>query len=119
MAVDQTTFELTVIRDATYDDVAHDILSWTVTKDFTTISPVWVGVLTIRHRTTDAQLLSATVTAASATELKCTLLAADTAFALLVDDDEFGNHRYDIQMTRGVSNEVIGPYIAKIIKDVK
>jgi len=112
--LDPDTNLLTIIRDATYDGIAFPLLSWTTTKDFTT----WTGMFTIRHRDTDVILAQKAVVVASPTELTVQLDAADTDFNMLLYERDFGKHWYDIQMTTGVSNQVLGPYIVKIIQDI-
>ena len=74
------------------------VTTFAVTTNYTGYTPT----LTIRHRVTDAVLLSvATVVVTSATVLTITLTAANTAFALLVSDEEFGAHPFDIELVSG------------------
>lgn len=103
-----------LVRGDSYDGTANARLDFTVTKDFQT---GWTGVFTIRHRTTDAVLLSATAAATSSTSVLVTLDTDDTAFALLVSDDEFGPHPYDIQMVNSSSEITPVSGVAVIRKD--
>ena len=89
-----------VTRGDSYDGTANAKLSWPVAVDYTT---GWTGTLTVRHRTTNAVLLTKAVVVASAVLLECTLTVTDSAFALLTDDDEFGSHPYDVQLDDGTS----------------
>ncbi len=75
------------------------------------------GLMTIRHRITNAQLAQVAVTVTSATLLSVSLSSTDTAFPLLVSLTEFGPHPFDIQMTSGatVSTPVTG--VAVIRRD--
>lgn len=104
-----------ITRGDAYDGTANAALTWDVTKDYTS---GWTGTMTIRHRVTGASLMSATVTAASADQLTATLTTTNTAFALLVSDDEFGPHPYDVQMVNGSSEiSAVPKGIAIISKD--
>lgn len=104
-----------ITRGDAYDGTANAALTWDVTKDYTS---GWTGTMTIRHRVTGASLMTATVTAASATQLTASLTTTNTAFALLVSDEEFGPHPYDIQMVNGSSEiSAVPKGIAIISKD--
>jgi hypothetical protein len=103
-----------ITRGDSYDDLANSKLEWAVTKDFTS---GWTGTFTIRHRTTDSVLATASVTVADATTLKVTLTTSDTAFALLTSDDEFGPHPYDVEMVSGSNEQTIVTGVAVISKD--
>jgi hypothetical protein len=87
--------------------------SFTVSTDYTGYS----GLLTIRHRVTEAELMQVPVTVDSTTSLSVSLASTDTAFALLVALSEFGPHPFDVEMTNGtlVASPVSG--IAVIRKD--
>lgn len=93
-------------RGDSYDGIGNPKLTWTVAQDFTS---GWTGTMTIRHRTTGASLMSATVTAASSVLLEASLTTTDTAFALLVSDEEFGPHPYDVQMVKSTSQITVVP----------
>ena len=90
----------TIVRGDSYDGTANAKLAWTTTKSYTT---GWTGTFTVRHRITDAVLLTKEVEVTSSVLLNVTLTASDTAFALLVTNEEFGPHPYDIEMNDGTS----------------
>lgn len=100
---------LNLTRNDTYASIV-----FTVATDYTSYSS---GQLTIKHRTTDAELMQVAVTIASSTTITVALTAANTAFALLVSDSEFGPHPFDIEVikTGVVTTAVSG--IAVIRKD--
>lgn len=102
-----------VVRGDSYDGTANAALSWAVTKDFSGFT----GTMTIRHRITDAVLLSASVTVQSATELQVSLTTSDTAFALLTTDADFGPHPYDLEMVSGSSEQSAVRGVVVVSKD--
>lgn len=102
-----------IVRGDSYDGTANDKITWPVTKDFTG----WTGTMTIRHRITNTELLSVSVTVSSATLLSASLSIADTAFPLLVDNEEFGFHPYDVEMVNGSNEQTPIVGTAKIVKD--
>jgi hypothetical protein len=85
----------------------------TVTTDYTG----YTATFTIRHRVTNAVLLTKAATVDSSTQLSVALTTTDTAFALLVDATEFGPHPYDFRLVSG-SIEKTEPGIAIIKRDV-
>ncbi len=87
--------------------------SFTVTTDYTG----YTGLLTIRHRVTEAQLMQVAVTVTSATVLSVSLSSTDTAFPLLVSLTEFGPHPFDIQMTSGATVNTPVTGIAVVQRD--
>jgi len=104
-------------RGDSYDGVTggNAKLTWTVAGDY---QSGWTGTMTIRHRVTAAALAAVTVTASDATTLEATLTVSDTAFALLVTDDEFGPHPYDVEMDNATNQITVVPNgIAVIRKD--
>lgn len=102
-----------VTRGDSYDGTANAQLSFAVTKDYSG----WTGTMTVRHRVTDAVLLTASVTVESATELRVSLSTSDTAFALLTTDADFGPHPYDIEMVSGASEQSAIQGVMVIRKD--
>jgi hypothetical protein len=84
-----------------------------VTTDYTG----YAATFTIRHRVTDAVLLSVAGAVDSSTQLSVSLSTANTAFALLVDPTEFGPHPYDFRLVSG-SIEKTESGIAIIRRDV-
>lgn len=102
-----------ITRGDSYDGTANNKLAWTVAKDYTG----WTGTFTIRHRTTGASLCSATAVVTSSVLLNVTLAIADTAFSLLVTDDEFGPHPYDVEMVSGSNEQTAATGVAVIKKD--
>jgi hypothetical protein len=85
----------------------------TVTTDYTG----YTATFTIRHRVTNAVLLTKAATVDSSTQLSVSLTTTDTAFALLVDATEFGPHPYDFRLVSG-SIEKTEPGIAIVKRDV-
>jgi len=102
-----------VTRGDSYDGTANAQLSFAVSKDYSG----WTGTMTVRHRVTDAVLMTASVTVESATELRVSLLTSDTAFALLTTDADFGPHPYDIEMVSGASEQSAIQGVMVIRKD--
>ena len=102
-----------VTRGDSYDGTANAQLSFAVTKDYSG----WTGTITVRHRVTDAVLLTASVTVESATELRVSLSTSDTAFALLTTDADFGPHPYDIEMVSGASEQSAVQGVMVVRKD--
>jgi hypothetical protein len=88
-------------------------LTRAVTTDYTG----YTATFTIRHRITNAVLLTKSATVDSSTQLSVALTTTDTAFALLVDATEFGPHPYDFRLVSG-SIEKTEPGIAIIKRDV-
>src|SRR6056297_598631 len=83
-----------LVRGDSYDGVGNPVLSWTTTRDY---ASGWTGQFTIRHRVTGSVLVNKEMEIPSANSVRVSLTSTDTAFALLVSDDEFGPHPYDIQ----------------------
>lgn len=73
--------------------------SFTVANDYTG----YTGLLTIRHRTTDAELAQVAAVVTDATTIVATFTTTDTAFADLVAASEFGPHPFDIELTLGAT----------------
>jgi hypothetical protein len=88
-------------------------LTRAVTTDYTG----YTATFTIRHRVTNAVLLTKAATVDSSTQLSVALTTTDTAFALLVDATEFGPHPYDFRLVSG-SIEKTEPGIAIVKRDV-
>jgi hypothetical protein len=66
----------------------------------------FAGTFTVRHRITNAVLLTMTsVSVASPTALTLALTTSNTAFALLVSPSDFGPHPYDIEMVSGATRK--------------
>ena len=84
---------ITIIRNDTIS------FGFDVTTDFTG----YTGLLTIRHRVTDAELMQVAVTVSSDVLLSVSLSSTDTAFDALISLTEFGPHPFDIQMTSGAT----------------
>ena len=105
--------DIEIIRGDSYDNVAHDKITWAVMKNYTG----WTGTMTVRHRLTSASLMSVTVTVDSSSQLSATLTTANTAFALLVDNEEFGPHPYDVEMVSGSSEETAFSGVVVVRKD--
>lgn len=105
--------EIELRRGDSYDNVANDKLAFTVDKNYTG----WTGTFTVRHRNTYASLCSASVVVTSSVLLNVTLTASDTAFSALVNDEEFGAHPFDVQMTSGISVKTAVSGYAVISKD--
>lgn len=95
-----------LIRGDAYDGTAHASKAFTVSKDFT--SGGWSGTLTIRHRTTGASLSSVSVSVTSANTITASFATSDTAFTALTQDEEFGSHPFDIEMSDGTSDITYG-----------
>lgn len=97
----------TIVRNDTVS------FSFDVTTDFTG----YTGLMTIRHRVTDAELLQVAVTVSSSELLSVSMSSIDTEFPLLISLTEFGPHPFDIQMISGsvVKTPVTG--IAVIRRD--
>ena len=92
-------YRIDIIRGDTYNDIRKPKLRFTVAKNYTGCTIT----LTIRHRTSDAILLTKTGTVDSATLLSVELTGTDTAFSTL-SLDEYGLHVFDLQATDGSSN---------------
>lgn len=92
-------YRIDIIRGDTYNDIRKPKLRFTVAKNYTGCTIT----LTIRHRTSDAVLLTKTGTVDSATLLSVELTGTDTAFSTL-PLDEYGLHVFDLQATDGSSN---------------
>ena len=95
--------------------VRNDTVSFTfdVTTDFTG----YTGLLTIRHRVTDDELMQVSVTVTSSVLLTVPLSSTDTAFTDLVSLTEFGPHPFDIQMTSGSTVKTPVTGVAVIRRD--
>jgi hypothetical protein len=104
-----------IAQNDAYDGTANNALTFAVTKNFTS---GWTGTFTIRHRVTNAVLLTKSVTVSSSVLLTVSLSSTDTAFATLVDDDEFGPHPYEIQMVSGSSKQTPVTGIVTVSKDL-
>lgn len=61
----------------------------------------YTASFTIRHRVTNAVLVTTSATVTSSTLVTVSLTTSQTAFALLVDPTEFGPHPYDLQFVSG------------------
>lgn len=92
-------YRIDIIRGDTYNDIRKPKLRFTVAKNYTGCTIT----LTIRHRTSDAVLLTKNGTVDSATLLSVELTGTDTAFSTL-PLDEYGLHVFDLQATDGSSN---------------
>lgn len=92
---------LEISQGDSYDDVANAKKIWAVSKDYRT----WVGTFTIRHRVTNALLVSVVATATAANQVEVELDTSDTAFASFGADSEYGPHPYDIQFAKSGSKE--------------
>lgn len=92
-----------------YDGEANPVLSWSVTKDYTSYSLT----LEITHRVTGQVLLSKAIAATDSTTIEASLSSTDTAFADLTTAADFGAHRYLIKATLGssVDSAVIGAVV--------
>ena len=112
--IPSTAVVKTIRRNDSYDGTANALYSFTVDKNYTG----WTGTFTIRHRVTNASLLSKSVTVASSTLLTCSLSSSDTAFALLATDAEFGPHPFDVEMTNGGSEQTAQSGVVVVTKDV-
>jgi hypothetical protein len=88
-----------------------------ITRAVTTDYTGYTATFTIRHRVTNAVLLTKAATVDSSTQLSVSLTTTDTAFTLLVDATEFGPHPYDFRLASG-SIEKTEPGIAIIKRDV-
>jgi hypothetical protein len=88
-----------------------------ITRVVTTDYTGYAATFTIRHRITNAVLLTKAATVDSSTQLSVSLTTTDTAFALLVNVTEFGPHPYDFRLVSG-SIEKTEPGIAIIKRDV-
>ncbi len=87
--------QLAITRGDSYTGTSK--LTRAVTTDYTG----YAATFTIRHRVTDAVLLSVAGAVDSSTQLSVSLSTANTAFALLVDPTEFGPHPYDFRLVSG------------------
>jgi len=101
-------------RNDTYDGVANPVFEFDVNQNYTG----WTGTLSIRHRVTDAVLLSAAITVASSASLTCLLTSDETDFPLLTSAEDFGPHPFDINMVSGSSTDTAVTGIAIITKDI-
>jgi hypothetical protein len=92
-----------------YDGEANPVLSWSVTKDYTSYSLT----LEITHRVTGEVLLSKAIAATNSTTIEASLSSTDTAFTDLTTAADFGAHRYLIKATLGssVDSAVIGAVV--------
>lgn len=92
-----------------YDGEANPVLSWSVTKDYTSYSLT----MEITHRVTGEVLLSKAIAATDSTTIEASLSSTDTAFADLTTAADFGAHRYLIKATLGssVDSAVIGAVV--------
>jgi hypothetical protein len=88
-----------------------------ITRVVTTDYTGYTATFTIRHRVTNAVLLTKAATIDSFTLLSVSLTTTDTAFTLLVDATEFGPHPYDFRLVSG-SIEKTEPGIAIVKRDV-
>jgi hypothetical protein len=103
--------QLAIVRGDSYTGTSK--LTRAVTTDYTG----YTATFTIRHRVTDAVLLSVAGAVDSSTQLSVSLSTTNTAFALLVDPTEFGPHPYDFRLVSG-SIEKTESGIAIIKRDV-
>ena len=94
-----------------YDGEANPVLSWNVTKDYTS----YTLQLEITHRVTGTVLLTKAMTALDETTIQASLSSTDTAFADLTTDADFGSHRYVITATSGssIDSAVIGAVVIR------
>ena len=99
--------KITIVRNDTCS------FGFTVAFDFAGYS----GLMTIRHRVTNAELAQVSVTVTSATLLSVSLSSSDTEFPLLVSLTEFGPHPFDIQMTSGSTVKTPVTGIAVVQRD--
>ena len=88
-----------------------------ITRVVTTDYTGYTATFTIRHRVTNAVLLTKAATVDSFTLLSVSLTTTDTAFVPLVDVTEFGPHPYDFRLVSG-SIEKTEPGIAIVKRDV-
>jgi hypothetical protein len=113
--VESDTNELIYITQGkSYSATSEAPKTFTVSKDLTG----WTGTLTIKHRVTGASLMSVSVTVTSSVLLTVTLTTTNTAFALLVSDDEYGPHPFEIEMTSGSEKYRAAKGVAVITKEV-
>lgn len=89
-------------------------LTFTTSEDFTG----YTATLSIRHRVTDASLLSKAITVTNSTTLTASLTATDTAFTTLVSAEEFGPHPYEISLVSGSTEKALPRGIVFIYKDL-
>jgi len=94
----QTSNQLT-LPSTTLSIIRGDSFSQSV--PVTTNYTGYTATFTIRHRVTNAILVTTSATVASSTALTVSLTTTQTAFTLLVDPTEFGPHPYDIQLVSG------------------
>ena len=113
-----TTFDsseiVEVVRGDSYDGTANPLLSFTETTDY---SSGWSGTFTVNHRVTGAELLSTTSLTLNSDSIQVSLGSSDTAFALLVSDDEFGPHPFDIELVNGSSTITAKRGVCYVRKD--
>ena len=103
--------QITITRGDSYSG------STKITRAVTTDYTGYTATFTIRHRVTNAVLLTKAATVESSVQLSVALTTTDTAFALLVDVTEFGPHPYDFRLVSGAI-EKTEPGIAIIKRDV-
>jgi hypothetical protein len=94
----QTANQLT-LPSTTLTIVRGDSFSQGVPVDTNFTS--YTASFTIRHRVTNAVLVTTSATVTSSTLVTVSLTTSQTAFALLVDPTEFGPHPYDLQFVSG------------------
>lgn len=87
--------QMVIIRGDSYSGATRK--THAVTTNYTG----YTATFTIRHRVTDAVLLTCAGTVDSSAQLSVTLTTTDTAFSLLVDPTEFGPHPYDFRLVSG------------------
>jgi hypothetical protein len=97
--VSQSNQRIDIIRGDTYNDIRKPKLRFTVSKNYAGCTIT----LTVRHRVTDAILLTKTGAVDSSTILSVELTGTDTAFSTL-PLDEYGLHVFDLQATDGSNN---------------
>lgn len=100
-------------RGDSYDGVANNVLVFTVTKDFDS----WSGTFTVRHRSSNAVLVSASAAAVGPTIIQVSLDADETTMDAITNDEDFGPHPYEIQMTSGSSVQTAVTGVAILQKD--
>jgi hypothetical protein len=102
--------QITITRGDSYSG------STKITRAVTTDYTGYTATFTIRHRVTNAVLVTKAATVESSVQLSVALTTTDTAFALLVDATEFGPHPYDFRLVSGAI-EKTEPGIAIIKRD--
>lgn len=102
-------------RNDAYDGTANAVLEWTVSKDYTS---GWSGTFTVKHRKTNAVLISKAVTVVDATTLQVSLDSSETSVAGITTDLGFGPHPYDVEMeASGGEKQTAVAGVCNVLKD--